>query len=134
MWQSIIIAAVGGLLVLGAQLLEIKNLLNKRSTDPFCGFAEPVKDINIKLYEDKVKTLFDLSSPYEIKNGIRFLRGTDKFVSELVKVICIDKDNNKLEFVSISECSRVLKIDRQTIKKYLLSGLSNGKYKFFFSS
>ena len=38
-------------------------------------------------FKDKFKTLFLLSSPYEIKNGIRFIRGTNNLVSFGNKII-----------------------------------------------
>jgi hypothetical protein len=65
-------------------------------------------------FEDKFKTLFSLSSPYEIKNGIRFLRGTNNLVSEGLKIIAIDISNNNSisVFSSISECSIAINIDR----------------------
>jgi len=67
--------------------------------------------INYNL-EDKFKTLFSLSSPYEIKNGLRNMRGTNKLVSEGLKIIAIDNLNNKYIFSSISECSIAINIDR----------------------
>ena len=56
----------------------------------------------------------------------------------LKKRIAIDCKNNEFVFSSISECSRILKIERYNIKKYLLNGASpqiNKKvkgYRFFF--
>jgi hypothetical protein len=34
-------------------------------------------------------------SPYEIKNSIRYVRGTNKLVSESLNIICIDTISNK---------------------------------------
>lgn len=58
--------------------------------------------------EERIKNLFLILSPYEIKNGIRFIRGTNKLVSESLKIICIDTKlsgargvNNKIKFSSI---------------------------------
>ena len=38
-------------------------------------------------FDRKLKNLFLLPSPYEIKNGVRFLRGTNKLVSQKIKII-----------------------------------------------
>lgn len=80
--------------------------------------------------EKQLNDLFSLPAPYEIKNGVRFLRGTNKLVSEKAHILCIDQNNNKLNFSSISECSKALKIDRSTIKKYLMTGEIIRNYKF----
>ena len=74
--------------------------------------------------------LFLIPSPYEIKNGIRFIRGTNNFVSESLKIITIDNLNNKSIFSSITECSNALNIERSKIKNCLISGEVYNKYKF----
>lgn len=78
--------------------------------------------INLSNFENKFKTLFSFPSPYEIKNEIRFIRGTNKLVSEGLKIIAIDNLNNKFIFSSISKCSIAIKIDRSKIKHCLLTG------------
>jgi hypothetical protein len=40
-------------------------------------------------FENKVQNLFLLPAPYEIKNGLIFIRGTNKLVSEKLKIISI---------------------------------------------
>ncbi|CAL1705858.1 unnamed protein product [Somion occarium] len=80
--------------------------------------------------ENKLNYLFSLPAPYEIKNGVRLLRGTNNFVSEKLPILCLDQTNNKLNFSSITECSKALKIDRSTIKKYLITGEFYKSYKF----
>jgi hypothetical protein len=81
-------------------------------------------------FEDKLKNLFLLPSPYEIKNGIRFIRGTNNFVSESLKIFTIDNFNNKSIFSSITECSIALKIERSKIKNCLITGETYKNYKF----
>lgn len=73
-----------------------------------------------------------IPSPYEVKNGIRYIRGTNKLVSESLNIVCIDNTNNKIvaTYSSISECSNSLKINRATIKKYILTGKAYKNYKF----
>lgn len=96
--------------------------------------AEGEQNLNL---EERLKTLFLLPSPYEIKKGIRFLRGTNKLVSESLKILCTDTrlsvNNNKI-FSSISECSSALHLDRSKIKNCLLTGelYNNYKFKYFF--
>jgi hypothetical protein len=81
-------------------------------------------------FENKVQNLFLLPAPYEIKNGLRFIRGTNKLVSEKLKIISIDKFNNKSIFSSLSECSKSLHINRSKIKNCLLTGEIYQNYKF----
>ena len=104
--------------------------------------------------------LFSLPSPYEIKNGVRYLRGTNNLVSEKLKVIAIGPlvpssrgsavsypslgiggegqpyltqgENNKFTYSSISECSKALKIGRTNIKNCIISGQTYKNYKFIF--
>jgi NUMOD1 domain len=83
-------------------------------------------------FENKLKNLYFLPAPYEIKNGVRFIRGTNNLVSEKLKIISIDNLNNKSIFSSITECSKSLKIDRTKIKKCLLTGETYNNYKFIF--
>ena len=73
----------------------------------------------------KYELLSKIPSPYTIKNGIRFYRNTLKLVSDKIKIVAYRLDdglNNKIVFSSISECSRILQIERYIIKKYLLNG------------
>jgi hypothetical protein len=85
-------------------------------------------------FENKLNNLFLLPAPYEIKNKIRYIRGTNKLVSEKIKIISIDHHNNKIIFSSMTECSKILHIDRSKIKKCLLTGEIYKKFKFIFSS
>jgi hypothetical protein len=73
-----------------------------------------------------------IPSPYEVKNDIRFIRGTNNLVSERLNIICIDNISNNIvaSYSSISECSNSLKINRTTIKKYILTGKPYKNYKF----
>ena len=53
-------------------------------------------------------------------------------MSDKLKIIAIDIKNNEFVFSSISECSRILKIERYNIKKYLLNGEIFKNYRFKF--
>ena len=83
-------------------------------------------------FKNKLEILYSLPAPYEIKNGVRFIRGTNNLVSDKLKIMTIDNFNNKSIFSSISECSKSLKIDRSKIKKCLLTGETYNNYKFIF--
>ena len=84
------------------------------------------------IIEEKFKNLCLISSPYEIKNGVRYLRGTNNLVSEKLKVIAIDESNNRFTYSSLSECSKALKIGRTNIKNCIISGQTYKNYKFIF--
>ncbi len=74
--------------------------------------------------------------PYEIKEGVKYIRGTNNLVSEGIKIICIDtrlNNHHKMIFPSILECSRVLNLNRAKIKNSLLTGEIYQNYKFIFS-
>lgn len=105
---------------LSTHYLNKKDLLNSSSWDN-------------SSFDDRLKNLFLIPSPYEIKNGIRFIRGTNNFVSESLKIISIDNLNNRSIFSSITECSIALKLDRSKIKNCLLTGEVYKNYKFSLS-
>ena len=93
---------------------------------------------------DKISYLFSLPSPYEIKNGVRYLRGTTNFVSEKLKIIAIgpmdpleasgQQSNNSFTYSSLTECSKALKIGRTNIKNCILSGKTYKNYKFILAN
>ena len=96
-------------------ITEIKNSWNNFRLSTH--YLNNKKNLSINYnFEDKFKTLFSLSSSYEIKNDIRFMRGTNILVSEGLKIIAIDIINNKSIYSSISEGSIAIKIVRSEIK------------------
>jgi hypothetical protein len=103
------------------------NNLNKKDKVILTYLKEGANNLS---FEDKLKNLFLLPSPYEIKNSIRFIRGTNNFVSDSLKIITIDNSNNKTIFSSITECSNALNIDRSKIKNCLITGEIYKNYKF----
>jgi len=115
-------------------ITEIKNQWNnfRLSTK----FVSKKNNLTISLtsltFDEKLKNLFLMPSPYEIKNGLRFIRGTNNFVSESLKIIAISQDNfnNKSIYSSITECSNALNIDRSKIKNCILTGKMYKNYKF----
>ena len=117
----------------GIKLIEkIKTKLNKLSTHKNNLSSDRHNKENID-FELEFKNLFSLISPYEIKDGIRFLRNTNNFVSTGLRILSINHNNNEKQiFPSISKCSEVLKIDRAYIKKFLLTKEKYKNYTFHF--
>jgi len=89
-------------------------------------------DQNIIL--DKLNYLFSLPSPYEIKNSIRFIRGTDNLVSDKLNIIVKDINGNIQNYDSITDCSSQINISRKIIKHYLITGTSYKGYTFKFDT
>lgn len=63
--------------------------------------------------EHLISKLYLIDSPYEIKQGLRYYRGTNKLVSESREITVIDINNKSIVYKSISECSEELKISRK---------------------
>lgn len=53
------------------------------------------KRISILEIDSLLSKLYLYESPYEIKEGIRYYRNTNKLVSESTSIIVIDNNNNK---------------------------------------
>lgn len=79
---------------------------------------------------EEIFSVFAMPSPYEIKNGVRIQSGTDKWISESLSIIVIDKSGNKLYFDSLSKCSEALNISRTKIKSCIISGNFYKNYIF----
>jgi hypothetical protein len=91
-------------------------------------------DKNKKLIEEKLNYLLSLPSPYEIKKGIIFLRGTDKLVSKFFKIKVEDTKGKVEYFTSISKCSLNLNIPSKIIKNCLLYGIPYKNYTIKFDT
>ena len=75
-----------------------------------------------RLWGEKFRLLLNKPTPYIIKDGIRFHRDTLNLVSDKIKIVVTDSLNNESVFSSISECSRILQLDRVKIKNCLING------------
>ena len=91
-------------------------------------------DQNKVLIEEKLNYLLSLPSPYEIKEGILFLRGTDKLVSKFFKIKVEDTNGKVQNFTSISKCCLNLNIPRKIIKNCLLSSITYKNYTIKFDT
>lgn len=60
------------------------------------------KCISILEIDSLLSKLYLSESPYEIKEGIRYYRNTNKLVSESTSIIVIDNNNNKNTYKSLS--------------------------------
>jgi len=108
--------------------------MNKyRLTTNFYLFTN-IKRISVSNIEDLLSKLYLSDSPYEIKQGIRYYKNTNKLVSEATNIVVINsKDNNRIIYNSISECANNLKISRKKIKYCLNTDESYKGYSFFLS-
>lgn len=93
------------------------------------------KDIvHIQDIENLLKKLYLLESPYEIKNGVRYYKNTNKLVSEATNIVVINNiDKSNIIYNSISDCAKNLNISRNKIKHCLITGKSYKNYSFVFN-
>jgi hypothetical protein len=89
-----------------------------------------VQRISIYEIENLLSKLYLINSPYEIKQGVRYYRDTDKLVSEARNVVVIDSNGNNTIYSSMSDCAKNLNIGRNKIKECLSSGESYKGYTF----
>lgn len=113
---------------------EIKGSMNKfrlttYSKSNTCD-KESEKGMSIN---SKVSDLISVPSPYVIKGVNRYLRETNKLVSEKLGVIAIDEQGNKQNYISISKCSKALGFGKLTIKNCLLTGNTHKGYQFVYN-
>lgn len=110
------------------------TLTNSSKFNPCHNISDNILAINRKL-----RNISILPTPYEIKGGIRYLRGTNNLVSgEKSGLIAINEDGNKGHYTSITECSLALGFGRRTIKNCLSSsskkktGNTHKSYRFVY--
>lgn len=106
----------------------IKNCINKYRLSTNSHWVKEKKSL-IEIRSLLTK-LYSKDSPYEINNNIRYIRGTDKLVSESTLIICLDENNHKLEFNSMTKAAEALNISRTKIKDCLVTGKSFKGYFF----
>lgn len=91
-WSNIVKIYYNGYHIL-SEGIELINLIKSHMNNYRLSTNSPIEyDKNI--VEEKLNYLFSLPSPYEIKDGIRFIRGTDKLVPEKLKIIVKDTKGN----------------------------------------
>lgn len=80
--------------------MQLINLIKSQINNYRLSSNSSIK-INYTIILEKLNSLLSLPSPYEIINNIRFIRGTDKLVSEKLKVIVEDIKGDIQYFNSI---------------------------------
>ena len=120
------------------------NVLINNSTS-FEEYWDKINENVNKMYDDTREN----EDSYRLINNVRIFYAKvwnmDKMVNKNIqitksaitlsdknKILCIDHLNKEFVFSSISECSRILQIERSLIKKCLLSGETACGYKFKF--
>lgn len=110
---------------------DIKSCINKfRLTTNSKSNDCEIESDKFEYINFKILDLFSLPTPYVIKGVARYLRDTDKLVSDKFSIIAIDEHENEQNYSSISECSKALGFSRLTIKNCLLTGNIHKGYKF----
>jgi hypothetical protein len=81
--------------------------------------------------DNHLSTLYLSDSPYEIKQGVRYIRNTDKLVrGASTKIVVIDSNKNTIVYNSIGECAKNINIPKDKIKQCLNTGKSLKGYSF----
>jgi len=112
----------------------IKLHMNKYRLTTNVNLLKDKKVISLSEVENLLSALYLSDSPYEIsKSGVRFLRNTNKLVSESTNIVVIDSNNKKNIYSSMTECAKSLSISRGTIKECLNTGKSHKGYTFVFN-
>ena len=111
----------------------IKLHINRYRITTNASLLENMQLISISEIENLLSKLYLIDSPYEIKEGIRHYRNTNKLVSEATSIVVIDSSGNSTIHSSMSECAKNLNIGRSKIKQCLSSGESYKGYKFVLS-
>lgn len=98
------------------------NLLNNK---------ERISNVEI---ENLLSRLYSSDSPYEIKQGVRYIRNTDKLVRGVSnKIVVIDSNKNTTFYNSLTECAKTINIPKDKIKQSLNTGKSLNGYSFVLS-
>lgn len=112
----------------------IKLHMNKYRMTTNINLVKDKNYLSISEINNLLNELYLLESPYEIKNGLRHYRNTDKLVSESTKILVILKENNnQIIYESMSECSLNLGISRKKIKECLTTGKEYKGYIFIYN-
>ena len=111
----------------------IKLHINRYRITTNTSLLDNMQRIYIYEIENLLSKLYLIDSPYEIKQGVRYYRNTDKLVSEATNLIVIDSSGNNIIYSSMSDCAKNLSIGRNKIKQCLNSGEPYKGYKFVLS-
>ena len=109
----------------------IKLNINKYRLTTNNGLVQDKQVLSILEIDNLLNELYLSESPYIEKDGVRYYRNTNKFVSEGVRITVLNSsDNNSKSYNSLTECAESLNISRKKIKELLNSGVSYKGYTF----
>lgn len=111
----------------------IKLHINKYRMTTNTNLLDNVQLISVSEIQDLLSKLYSIDSPYEIKQGVRYYRNTNKLVSEAINIVVIDSNGNNTIYSNLSDCARNLNIGRNKIKQCLSSGEHYKGYRFVLS-
>jgi len=111
----------------------IKLHINKYRVTTNTNLLNNVQLISVSEIKNLLTELYLIDSPYEIKQGVRYYRNTDKLVSEALNIIVIDSSGSNTTYSSLSDCAKNLNIGRNKIKQCLSSGEQYKGYRFVLS-
>lgn len=112
----------------------IKLHINRHRITTNVSLLKKKEYISLLEIENLLLKLYKLDSPYEIKDGVRYYRNSDKLVSEGVSIIVIAIDSgNKTVYNSFTDCAKSLRIGRKKIKYCLNTGEPYNGYSFVLS-
>ena len=81
--------------------------------------------------DNLLTTLYLSNSPYEIREGIRYIRNTDKLLKGTSnKITAIDSNKKTFSYNSIAECAKNINLSSYKIRKCLNTGKSLKGYTF----
>lgn len=113
---------------------SIKLHMNKYRLTTNINLLNNKEQISISEIENLLSRLYLSESPYEIKEGVRYIRNTDKLVRGASnKIVVIDSDKKTTVYNSLTECAKSLNIPKDKIKQCLNRGKSLNGHSFVLS-
>lgn len=109
----------------------IKLHINKYRMTTNIHLLNNKNQISILEINNLLLKLYEIESPFEVKDNLRYYRNTNKLVSESTEIIAITKNKTNV-YKSIVKCAEDLNISRSKIRKCLDTGESYKEYTFLF--
>jgi len=100
-----------------ALILLLKSRMNNNRLS-----TNPLNQKDLLISQANIEAVFKLPAPYEVRNGTRYITGTDQLVSESFPVFVTFPDGSISSFSSLSKCALALGISRKPVRKYLDTG------------
>lgn len=100
-----------------ALILRLKSRMNNNRLS-----TNPINQKDLLISQANIEAVFKLPAPYEVRDGARYIFGTDKLVPESFPVFVTYPDGTISSFSSLSKCALALGISRKPVRKYLDTG------------